>query len=280
MVFVCDPLFEQWENGFRELSKYHQENGSCDVSDSFTTESGFKLGAWILRQRLHHKRSKLSTDRKQRLDTLGFLRDPLIEQWEEGFKELSLNHQEYGHCNVTNSYISDSGFKLSAWVGRQRYVLVKDKLPADKKQRLDALGFVWDPLVEKWEEGFRELSAYYQKHGHCNMTTSHIADSGFKLGTWVSNQRQFFKRDQLSMERKRRLEALGLIWNPYDEAWKAAFSELTAYHQEHGNCAPPISFITDIGFKLGGWARTQRSAYKNNKLSEDRKKRLEALGFI
>ena len=277
--FVWDPLIEQWEEGFRELCRYHHEHGHSNVITSHIADSGFKLGTWVSQQRLFFNKRKLSADRKQRLDALGFAWDPLVEQWEEGFRELSRYHQEYGHCNVAKVYIPDSGFKLSGWVGRQRQALVSGKLPTDRKQRLDALGFVWDPLVEKWEEGFRELSRYHHEYGNCNVIRSHISDSGFKLGTWVSNQRQFLKRDQLSMERKRRLEELGLRWDPYDEAWKAAFSELTAYHQEYGNCTPPKSFTTDSGFNLGSWISTQRSAYKNNKLSRDKKERLEALGF-
>ena len=27
-------------------------------------------------------------------------------------------------------------------------------MPAERRQRLDAIGFVWDTLEEAWEEGF------------------------------------------------------------------------------------------------------------------------------
>jgi hypothetical protein len=72
MGFIWDPLAEQWEEGFNELSTYHQEHGDCIVPQSHTSASGFKLGAWVHRQRQNAKNNKLSEERKQRLEKLRF----------------------------------------------------------------------------------------------------------------------------------------------------------------------------------------------------------------
>ena len=103
---------------------------------------------------------------------------------------------------------------MGVWADTQRQNLKKNKLSEERKERLEALGFVWDQLAAQWEEGFRELSAYHQEHGNCDVSQSHITDTGFKLGLWVSNQRQFLKKNKLSEERKERLEALGFVWEP------------------------------------------------------------------
>ena len=44
----------------------------------------------------------------------------------------------------------------SAWVSNQRNV--KDQILPERKQRLDDLGFVWNTISEKWEEGFAALA--------------------------------------------------------------------------------------------------------------------------
>ena len=81
----------------------------------------------------------------------------------------------------------------------------------------------------------------------------------------------------MSDERRKALDALGFIWDPYDVAWKRRFDELKAFKDERGHCNVP----TNHG-KLGLWVASQRRAYKGRKgnLSGERRKALDALGFI
>jgi superfamily II DNA or RNA helicase/DNA-binding TFAR19-related protein (PDSD5 family) len=278
--FIWDPLTAQWEEAFRELSAYHQEHGNCSFKVSYVTESGFKLGGWSNIQRQNLKNNRLSDDRKQRLDALGFIWDPTHEAWEQGFRELHSYQKEHGNCTVGSTYITDTGYKLGQWVSAQRSAFSTSSLPLERKQRLESLGFVWDLQIERWEEGFGELSAYHQEHGDCEFFQSYVTETGFKLGVWADTQRQNLKKNKLSDERKERLEALGFVWDSLTEKWEKGFRELSTYHQEHGNSGFPNSYITEAGFKLGLWAMIQRGSYNKGKLSGERKKRLEALGFV
>ena len=82
-------------------------------------------------------------------------------------------------------------------------------MPPERRQRLDALGFIWDALTNKWEEGFRYLTVYCQREGHGLVPQDH-REHGYLLGSWVSHQRQY--RDTLSPDRRQRLDALGFVW--------------------------------------------------------------------
>ena len=46
-----------------------------------------------------------------------------------------------GHCKLPQTFKVD-GFNLGQWIQTQRKA--KDTMPAERKQRLDAIGFVWD----------------------------------------------------------------------------------------------------------------------------------------
>ena len=83
-------------------------------------------------------------------------------------------------------------------------------MSSERKQRLDDIGFVWDPIAEAWEEGFSKLLQFKEAEGQCRVPSSFKLD-GFKLGFWVSNQRA--KKDSLSPERKQRLDDMGFIWD-------------------------------------------------------------------
>jgi hypothetical protein len=96
---------------------------------------------------------------------------------------------------------------LGSWVGTQR--AVKDSLPPERKQRLDDIGFIWDPHAEAWKEGFAKLLQFKEREGHCSVPTGLIVDE-FKLGVWNRNQRK--TKDSMSPERKQRLDNIGFIW--------------------------------------------------------------------
>jgi len=51
------------------------------------------------------------------------------------------------------------------------------------------------------------------------------------------------------------------------------------YKNSTGNTNAPASYMTTEGYRLGYWQTTQRGNYKKGKLSPDRIKRLEEIGF-
>ena len=58
-----------------------------------------------------------------------------------------------------------------------------------------------------------------------------------------------------------------------DASWTAKFNKLAAYQAEHGDLSPPV------GHELYPWINNQRTAKKNNKLSDERIGLLESKGF-
>jgi hypothetical protein len=55
---------------------------------------------------------------------------------------------EEGHCDVPKTYRTKDGFSLGNWVNNQRAAKnpqnSRSKLSAERIQRLEAEGFVWD----------------------------------------------------------------------------------------------------------------------------------------
>jgi len=74
-----------------------------------------------------------------------------IDRWEQGFAALRKFNAREGHC-LPSRYHVEGKFKLGQWVSVQRYL--EDRVPAERKRRLDAIGFVWDWIDHRWEQGF------------------------------------------------------------------------------------------------------------------------------
>ena len=170
--------------------------------------NGFKLGQWVSVQRT--TKDIMSAERKQRLDDLGFVWDTLAEAWEEGFSKLLQFKEANGHCNVPYAYRLN-GFNIGQWVQRQR--ATNDIMSAERKQRLDDLGFVWDHLAEQWEEGFSKLLQFKEREGHCRVPSTYRLNglNGLNVGQWVYRQRT--TKDSMSADRKQRLDDIGFIWD-------------------------------------------------------------------
>jgi predicted helicase len=64
-----------WE-GLGYLKAYKKEHADCRVPDKFKTKDGHALGTWVGSRRGDYKRGKLSQDRIDQLDALGFIWDP------------------------------------------------------------------------------------------------------------------------------------------------------------------------------------------------------------
>ena len=202
-----------WEQRFSELGNFKDTNSHCLVPMLYTTASGFALGKWVGSQRTAYKKGQLTPERIQRLDDLGFVWDVLTEQWEQGFRELASFKVANNHCRVPQSCKTASGFTLGNWVSQQIRFYNKGQLTPERLKRLDDLGFVWDPIGAQWEQGFSELANYKDANNHCLVPKRYKAASGFKLGSWIANQRKAYNQDQLTPEQIQRFDDLGFVWN-------------------------------------------------------------------
>jgi hypothetical protein len=269
--FSWDPFETAWEEGFRYLAMYKEREGHCAAPAEYKTSDGYRLGQWVSVQR--QSRDNLTTVRKARLDALGFDWDPITTQWEEGFECLKEYVREHEHCRVPAQYITLNGYRLGGWVSAQRLSI--DSLLDERKARLDALGFDWDPHETSWNEGFEHLLEYLKEHKDCNVRQQFKSPVGYKLGQWVGQQRT--RHDTLSAQKKAKLDALGFDWDPIRTQWADGFKHLQEYVEEHKDCNVPALYTSADGYRLGTWVTFQRVS--QNRLPSERKTQLDKLGF-
>jgi Helicase associated domain len=112
-------------------------------------------------------------------------------------------------------------------------------MSAERRQRLDAIGFVWDEIEVWWEEGFAALKAFKEREGHCRLPHDHI-EGIFKLGRWVGYQRK--RKDIMSAERKQRLDEIGFIWDILEVKWEGGFAALEKFKAREGHCNVPQGY--------------------------------------
>jgi len=74
----------------------------------------------------------------------------------------------------------------------------------------------------RWERGFAALSKFQKRSGHC-CPPQILVEGKFRLGQLVNVQR--YRKDKLSIERKRRLDRMGFVWNFSEYRWNNGFKK-------------------------------------------------------
>ena len=126
----------------------------------------------------------------------------------------------------------------------------------------------------RWEQGFAALSKFRAREGHCCPSRRYI-ENNFKLGQWVSVQR--YRKDFLTVERKRLLRAIGFVWNAREQFWEQNFAALLKFKRREGHCCVP-TYHRENGLKLGWWVATLRRNKKE--ISKERRTRLKKVRFV
>ena len=248
---------ESWDTRFQELKQYLlDQNGQYPA---FKTQ----LGHWVIVQRQHKKKSRLSQERIDRLDSIGF-------DWGVVLSDL------WGiHFNKLVKYLVENdgqypAFKtqLGHWVIVQRYHKKKSRLSQERIDRLDSIGFDWGVVLsDLWNTRFTELVQYLLDNN------GQYPAFKIQLGKWVTEQRYHKKKSTLSQERIEKLDSINFNWNSYDILWDTKFLELEQYLVENDGQYPKHKT------QLGTWLNTQRSNKKKGKLSQSRIDKLDSIGF-
>ena len=217
------------------------------------------------------------------------------EKWGAQYKNLVQYKKKHGHTNVpTKGYAENP--KLGIWVQTQRQQYRKWKqgkhahITPERIEKLSKLGFVWE-LRKKtaWDERYQQLVQYIEQYGHANVPQG-SAENPSSLGNWVKKQReayQKFNQDEkstMTQEQIDRLNQLGFVWDPWQEAWMERYKELVEYYKENGHVDVPARYAKNLS--LGKWVNKQRVDYrrfKKNKpcrgMNQERIDKLNAIKF-
>lgn len=203
-----DAYSDMWEEGFRNLKNFVDREGHAKITFDYRMAGGYRLGQWVRLQR--RKKENMSPECKARLEALpSWSWDPFLDMWEEGFRYLKEYADREGDCLIPSIYKTEDGYRLGQWVIQQR--ATKDRMPPERKARLEALPGWNLSGVKKWDEWFSLLKEFVEREGHAKVTQHFKTEDGHNLGRWVNTQRQ--RKDSRLPECKARLEALpGWVW--------------------------------------------------------------------
>jgi len=278
-----------WQENFARLVAYKEGHGDCNVPREYSKDKA--LGEWVKNQRSVSK--TLPAERRAQLEEIGFTFsstqvDRSRKIWEGNYQKLvAATERNGGNFNVTLK----EDRSLQHWVTIQRQAHRRGNMDEERKKKLDDIGFVWkiknDYTPRKkndlqWQKGFAKLQEFHEEHGHCNVPKR--GTDSRPLWEWLYSQRKAYNENRLPADRVHLMEGLGMKWEVdngqviRDQQWDSKFEEAKAFFDKHHHLEVPRSGKFG-NTNLLKWLLRQREQFKNDKLSDVRKKKLEALNF-
>lgn len=139
-----------WDKMFALLLQYKEEFGTTEIPKR-NTYKGEDLGLWCNRMRQAYKEKKktLTDEKIEKLRSIGFVFDPLEEEWERRYHQYKRYIEQMGQEYIARR-TNFEGEHLGAWVETQRKWIKTGKMSNERKSRLLTIApHVFD---EGWEK--------------------------------------------------------------------------------------------------------------------------------
>ncbi|MFF1446112.1 helicase associated domain-containing protein [Streptomyces sp. NPDC058295] len=115
---------------------------------------------------------------------------------------------------------------------------------------------VIDTERQDWARGWAALRRYVERVGNARVPYEH-REGAAPLGQWVAEQRRTYGAGQMTGQRARRLEQLGMVWSPADERFQENLAAARVYYDQHWTlCAPRTATMLDR--PIGQWLSNLR----------------------
>jgi len=236
----------------------------CELVDN-----GINIGNWKSVQIQYKKKGKLSQEKIDLLEKIyGWKWEIDNENWIINY-EILKKYNGVPHIN----YITDDGFKLGDWVGRQR--LNYNKLSQEQINMLEKIpSWYWNnnnKINDEWIKKYELLRVYVDKYNKLPIN-NYITENDVNLGNWIKVQKRNHKDKTIDKEKIELLEKIsGWIWNNIDENnWLTNYGILKAYVDKYNNCPTQKE-------KIGRWIGKNRYNYNHNKLPQGKIDLLEKI---
>lgn len=272
-----ETLTASWDIMFLEAKRYYEENGTLIMPNTYINENGYRLGQWIATQRANYKKKQFLSDaRIRRLEAIGMCWDIDDKVWNDTYQKCVQYYEKFNSLDN----IRDHSQSLGNWLVLQRKKYREGTLTADRIEKLDKIGMVWD-FNEIWEQFFEAAKEFYEEYGHLDIQVGYVTKDGLSLGQWFRTMRKSHNDGTLSEDKTKRLEAIGMKWDSYYmRNWLEKYKLAKQYYDEHGDLNIKVKYVCSDGTKLGTWIVTQRGLYIKGILTDEQIELLEKIGMV
>lgn len=272
-----------WENGLKHFDKYVREhNGDVLVPKNYKDEDGFCTGNWVSNKREEYKNKILLPKRVEELNKRSFIWD--VKKYDFTLKLEAIKRFISENGRLPKSMSKDwYEKKLGGFLVKERIYHNRDKVqyPKWRKDAMEEIeGFSWNPKEEYFLLGCKHYEDYLSKTSNFSIPKGYRTSDGFNLDSWVSAQKNKYRKNKLTDDEKDMLNRIGFCFSINNDNFDKLLKLMKEY-MEVNHCDSDIPQATIYkGENLGAFVSSMRANYKNKSISNYRKEKLESIGFI
>lgn len=166
------------------------------------------------------------------------IEERLEGSWDLHIKALTQYKEREGNCDVPGDHVEivdGVELKLGLWCINLRSSRNKIRgysLTNERIKQLDEIGFIWDTLLYKWENGLKHFDKYVEKHnGDVLVPTRYVDEDGFPLGGWVCRRRG--ELDSLPEYKVAELNKRGFVWDVLKYRFENNIKAVAEYYEKY-----------------------------------------------
>lgn len=212
MVWQVNQSYS-WSHMYKLAADYFEKYGDLTIPTSYVTENGENLGAWIAENRDNYEIKNLSEDQVEKLETIGMAWSLAENEWNEKYEMVKEYYLKYGNLSTRRNSNPPLSPNLLNWLSWQRKYYQMNMLSESKTKKLESIGMNWDVSGKHWYDMYKLAREYRLKYGNLLISKEYITEDNKNLGMWIFIQRNSYVRGMLPDDKKKMLDALGIIWD-------------------------------------------------------------------
>ncbi|AOP34849.1 hypothetical protein A0128_13935 [Leptospira tipperaryensis] len=279
--FISSARAQNWDITFDSLIKYLSKHTNKYPSQRNKDLTAHHLAVWLLKVRSDYRNKRLTEYRLAKLKGINFPFEPFEYHWKNSYLKIK------NWIKKKNTFPTrKSNLNSFIWLKTQSNKFINNSLDSSKRELLKIINiqqFIVDLEINKflnqpWESIYSLIKKYYETNNSLPLQS----DSDPKiaiLGLWLLNQSK--KKGNLTVAQKTKLNEL---YNKskflIKKTWYESFQEIFNFHKLQKR------WPARSDGELGRWCSNQRYFYKastkevHTKYPEDRKEKLDSIGFI
>lgn len=212
MVWQVNQSYS-WSHMYKLAADYFEKYGDLTIPTSYVTKNGENLGAWIAENRDNYEIKNLSEDQVEKLETIGMAWSLAENEWNEKYEMVKEYYLKYGNLSTRRNSNPPLSPNLLNWLSWQRKYYQMNMLSESKTKKLESIGMNWNVSGKHWYDMYKLAREYRLKYGNLLISKEYITEDNKNLGMWIFIQRNSYVRGMLPDDKKKMLDALGIIWD-------------------------------------------------------------------
>lgn len=291
---LWDAARVRWARQLKPIREHHNRCGSLRITpaDVDADPAAARIRTCLVVLRRQYQRNELADFQVADLDAMGIDWDMERNNWDTFYQECLRYHKEHGNLRINDDFVTESGIRLGRWLYDQKLRQFRGRLSEERVAHLESLGIEWrssNRFEVAWDRSLRELDAHCQAV-HCTPDDIKQVDktvAGYRIGVWLSHQRQSYRKGRLAASRIEDLASRGVTLAPSilqtSTPTKVARSKadswaviLATLRDAYGD-GKIISRDTDLGRKAANALSRARAKFAAGKLTAEQIADLDAM---